>query len=204
MYSKNFRIIASSLFVALIFSLYLSLASFISSSEQIRSNVLRLHIRANSDSEIDQSLKLKVRDEVLKTGKEAFSGAENMEEAVEKCSAAAQKIKNTAETVIRENGFSYPVSVEIGRSFFPVRTYENDVTLPAGDYTAVKIVIGSGKGHNWWCVMFPPLCLPAAKGEKDLSDVLDEKEIRLTKSNPEIEVRFKICELIEKICSKAK
>jgi stage II sporulation protein R len=201
MFSKNFRIIVSSLLIAFVFSSYVSLASFVSSSEKIRSNVLRLHIRANSDSEVDQDLKLKVRDEVLKTGREAFSGVNSLSEAVKKGEKSKAEIQKTAEKVIRENGFSYPVSVEIGQSFFPVRTYENEVTLPAGDYTAVKIIIGSGEGHNWWCVMFPPLCLPAAEGEKDLSDVLDGESVHITKSNPKYEVRFKIAEIFEKICS---
>lgn len=204
MFTKETKIIISSLLIAFILSSYFSLASFVCSSEKIRSDVLRLHIRANSDSEADQRLKLKVRDEVLRAGRDIFSGAENLNEAVEKCTLATEKIQKTAQRVIYENGFSYPVSVEIGRSFFPVKTYENDVTLPAGDYTAVKIIIGSGKGHNWWCVMFPPLCLPAAQGDKSLSDVLEENEVKLTKSSPKYEVRFKICEIFEKLCSKSK
>lgn len=204
MFNKKFRIIVCSILIALILSSFTELASFVSSSEKIRSNVLRLHIRANSDSEADQQLKLKVRDEVLKTGGKAFYDVDTLQQAVEKSKKAKEEIRKTAEKVISDNGYSYPVRVEIGTSFFPVRTYENDVTLPAGDYTAVKIIIGSGKGHNWWCVMFPPLCIPAADGEKDLSSVLDENEIKLTKSNPKYEVRFKIAEIFEKLCSKAK
>ncbi len=204
MKNKNFQIIVSSLLIAFIFSSYLSLASFISSSDKIRRNVLRLHIKANSDSETDQNLKLKVRDEILKEGSYIFAGAQNLKDAVENCENARGKIQKTAEKVIRENGYDYSVKTEIGRSFFPVRTYENSVTLPAGDYTALKITIGGGKGHNWWCVMFPPLCLPAAEGEKTLSDVLENDEEKLVKSNPKYEFRFKIAELFEKICSKAK
>ena len=204
MLSEKSKIIISSLLISLILSSYVSLASFISSGEIIRKNVLRLHIRANSDSLCDQNLKLRVRDEILKTGAEAFSGADSLSEAVEKSERAKQDLKQTAERVIRENGFSYPVSVEIGTSFFPVRTYENDITLPAGDYTAVKITIGEGRGHNWWCVMFPPLCLPAADGEKELESVLGSREMKLAKTNPRYEVRFKIAELFEKICSKQK
>jgi len=204
MNNKNFQIIVSSLLIAFIFSSYLSLATFISSSDKIRQNVLRLHIKANSDCETDQNLKLKVRDEILKESNNIFSDAKNLEDAVINCKNAKEEIQKTAESVIKESGFSYPVKVEIGRSFFPVRTYENSVTLPAGDYTALKITIGEGKGHNWWCVMFPPLCLPAAEGEKSLSDVLDENEESLVKSSPKYEFRFKIAELFEKICSKAK
>ncbi|MBE6836123.1 MAG: stage II sporulation protein R [Ruminococcaceae bacterium] len=204
MRNKNFKIIVSSILIGLIFSSYISLASFISSSENIRANVLRLHIKANSDSDFDQSLKLKVRDEILKVGDGLFSGVKTLDEAVEKSEKTGSVFEETARRVIKENGCDYPVRVEIGKSFFPVKTYENGVTLPAGDYTAVKILIGEGKGHNWWCVMFPPLCLPAAEGEKELSDVLDEDAFNLTKSNPKYEVRFKIAELFEKICSKAK
>ncbi|MBO4338821.1 MAG: stage II sporulation protein R [Clostridia bacterium] len=204
MKNKNFQIIVSSLLIAFIFSSYMSLSSFMASGENIRNNVLRLHIKANSDSDEDQSLKLKVRDEILKESPEIFSGVKNLKDAVKNCENAKKKIQKTAEKVIRENGYDYSVKTEIGRSFFPVKTYENEVTLPAGDYTALKITIGEGKGHNWWCVMFPPLCLPAAEGEKTLSDVLDENEESLVKSNPKYEFRFKIAELFEKICSKSK
>ncbi|MCR4563044.1 MAG: stage II sporulation protein R [Clostridiales bacterium] len=204
MKNKNFQIIVSSLLIAFIFSSYMSLSSFMASGEIIRNNVLRLHIKANSDSDEDQSLKLKVRDEILKESPEIFSGVKNLKDAVKNCENAKKKIQKTTEKVIRENGYDYSVKTEIGRSFFPVKTYENEVTLPAGDYTALKITIGEGKGHNWWCVMFPPLCLPAAEGEKTLSDVLDENEESLVKSNPKYEFRFKIAELFEKICSKSK
>ena len=204
MKNKNFQIIVSSLLIAFIFSSYMSLSSFMASGENIRNNVLRLHIKANSDSDEDQSLKLKVRDEILKESPEIFSGVKNLKDAVKNCENAKKKIQKTAEKVIRENGYDYSVKTEIGRSFFPVKTYENEVTLPAGDYTALKITIGEGKGHNWWCVMFPPLCLPAAEGEKTLSDVLDENEESLVKINPKYEFRFKIAELFEKICSKSK
>ena len=173
------------------------------SSENIRKNVLRLHIKANSDADYDQRLKLKIRDEILKETGYVFEGASDLEDAVIGCENAEESIKKTAEKVIAENGYNYSVKVEIGRSFFPVRTYEN-VTLPAGDYTALKITIGEGKGHNWWCVMFPPLCLPAAEGDKTLSDVLSEDEENLTKSDPKYEFRFKIAEIFEKICSREK
>jgi len=204
MQNKTFRIIISSLLIGFIFSSYMSLASFIISSENIRSSVLRLHIKANSDTETDQNLKLKVRDEILKESANIFSGANTLEDAVINCSHSKEELLKTAQRVVDENGFSYPVTVEIGRSFFPVKTYENQITLPAGDYTALKITIGEGKGHNWWCVMFPPLCLPAAEGEKTLSDVLGKDGEELTESNPKYEFRFKIAELIEKICSKEK
>ena len=203
MKNKNFQVAVSSLLIGLIFSSYLSLSSFMISSENIRKNVLRLHIKANSDTDFDRQLKLKVRDEILKESSDIFSGASDLEDAVKNCENAKEKIQKTAEKTIAENGYNYPVKIEIGRSFFPVKTYEN-TTLPAGDYTALRITIGEGKGHNWWCVMFPPLCLPAAEGEKSLSDVLSEDEENLTKQNPKYEFRFKIAELIEKFCSKAK
>jgi len=204
MKNEKLRIIISSLLIGLILYSAFETGQFFSSSEKIRSRVLRLHIRANSDSPEDQALKLLVRDEILKAGKEAFSGAENLNEALSKIEESKSFLEKTARKVIEENGFDYPVRIETGIEFFKTRTYENEVTLPAGDYTAVKVIIGDGKGENWWCVMFPPMCLPAAEGEKELSDVLSEKEENLTKKNPRFEIRFKIVELIEKIRIKLK
>jgi stage II sporulation protein R len=201
MFNQKSKIIVSSLLIALILASFMSVASFSASSAQIRSSVLRLHIRANSDSQEDQNLKLKVRDEILNSCYDIFSDAKNISEALEQAETEKAKIELAAKRVIAENGFSYPVKVEIGTSFFPTKTYENSVTLPAGEYMAVRVIIGSGEGHNWWCVMFPPLCVPAAKGDAQLSDVLTDDALKLTEKKPEYDVRFKIVEVIERLFS---
>ena len=161
---------------------------------------MRLHIRANSDSAEDQNLKLKVRDAVLEYGKTAFSDVTSLSDAKKKAILLCDDFQNVAQKTVYENGFNYDVKVKVSKELFSVRTYGN-VTLPAGEYNALCMEIGEGKGKNWWCVMFPMLCIPAAKGETDMSDVLTDDELELTKKNPKYDVRFKIAEIYEKITS---
>ncbi len=173
--------------------------SFASACEEIRSSVLRMHVVANSDSDEDQCLKLKVRDAVLEAGKEYFDNSESAAQAEEKLVPVKDELEWVAKKVVEENGYDYDVKVNIGNAYFPTKTYDGDVTLPAGEYEAVNVIIGSGQGHNWWCVMFPPMCLPAAESDTELNEVLSEREYEIVKSNPKFEPRFKIVEWYEKI-----
>lgn len=175
-----------------------SVGGFIRTSERISSDVLRLHVLANSDSDEDQALKLKVRDAVLQEGKDIFSGEMNVHNAEEKIACKKEMLIKRAQSVIDENGFDYGVDVVVTDEYFQTRSY-GDLTLPAGRYTAVKVTLGEAQGHNWWCVMFPPLCLPAAQEKTDVDMYLDKNEVKLVKSNPEYDVRFKIVEWYEKI-----
>lgn len=119
--------------------------------------LIRFHVIANSDSKSDQELKLKVRDAVLKEIGPKLESSANKEESKKILNDNLDLIKDTAIQEIIKNGKSYPVSVTLGKSLFPVKMY-NDITLPPGEYDALKVVIGGGEGANWWCVMFPPLC----------------------------------------------
>lgn len=134
----------------------------VSASAQVKTDTLRLHIIANSDSDFDQELKLKVRDRVLEYTGELFAEVSGKTEAEALAKYSANEIKSVAEEVIAENGADYSVSVEITNMWFETRSYDG-FTLPAGDYDAVRIIIGAGEGHNWWCVMYPPLCVPGAE-----------------------------------------
>lgn len=201
---ENRRKLELSLFCGLFIAVLLSITSFGASCGEIRQNVLRMHVIANSDSESDQTLKLQVRDAVLAEGKELFDGSLTAEQAENILDSDKERLRAAAESVIRENGYDYNVTVEIGKDFFTTRTYDGRVTLPAGEYEAVRVIIGEGKGQNWWCVMFPPLCLPAAEAEADIGDVLSDREERLVESDPKYEARFKIIEIFEKIAEKAK
>lgn len=134
----------------------------VSASTQVKTDTLRLHIIANSDSDFDQELKLKVRDRVLEYADGLFAEASGKTEAEALAKYSASDIKAVAEEVIAESGANYSVSVEITNMWFETRSYDG-FTLPAGDYDAVRIIIGAGEGHNWWCVMYPPLCLPGAE-----------------------------------------
>ena len=191
------RKIAISVAVGVVCSIAVSIISFAITCNGIRQDVLRLHVIAASDSEEDQSLKLRVRDGVLSAGAEIFDGSVNVENAVEKLTPELERLEHTAENIVKENGFDYEVNVTLSREFFATRTYEN-VTLPAGKYLAVRVVIDEGRGKNWWCVMFPSLCLPAAAVKTEIDDVLNEKEVQLVSRNPKYEPRFKIVEIIEK------
>ena len=176
----------------------LSVSGFINTSSNIRDDVLRLHVLANSDTVEDQNLKLKVRDAVLEEGKDIFDGEINVENAEEKISIEKSRLIDAAENAVRQNGFDYDVDVFVTDEFFDTRSYGN-ITLPAGNYTAVKVTIGESAGHNWWCVMFPPMCLPAAEDKTEIDMYLNEDEIKVVKCNPEYDVRFKIVEWYEQI-----
>lgn len=178
-----------------------SCTSFAKQCAQIRGEVLRLHILANSDSAADQALKLKVRDAVLEEGAEIFEGASDLITAQGQIEAHTSRLKEIAEKTVKLNGYNYPVTVVVEKEYFNTRTYD-DVTLPAGQYSAVRILIGEGEGKNWWCVMFPPMCLPAAESEATIDQVLTEEGTELVKSNPKYEVRFKIVEIFEEIKEK--
>lgn len=187
-----------SILLVFLFVTIFSFTSFANECDEIRQSVLRLHILANSDSKEDQALKLKVRDAVLKEGSDIFNNASDRETAQQRIEKNSDRLVAIAKRVIEENGYDYDVQIKFSNEFFNTRTYD-DVTLPAGMYDAVRILIGSGEGKNWWCVMFPPMCLPAAESSAQIDDVLTENEVKIVKSNPEYEVRFKIVEVFEKI-----
>lgn len=163
----------------------------------IESNVLRLHIIANSDSEQDQSLKLMVRDGILSGYSEIFENSDGIDEIVATAKEHLSEIEKTAEKIIRENGFFYDVSCEVVKMDFDKKDYEN-FTMPKGFYNALRIKIGSAEGKNWWCVMYPPLCVPATT-EADLSEYLTEEEIDIITNPKRYEVRFKCVEIYEKL-----
>ena len=176
----------------------LSMVGFCGAGEDIESEVLRLHILANSDSEEDQTLKLKVRDGLLAYSETLFQNAATKAEAETIAKENLAQIQSEAEKIIRENGYDYGVQVYIKNMSFNTRVY-GDVTLPAGNYDAIRVVIGAGEGHNWWCVMFPPLCLPSATGT-ELNTVLNDEEQKIV-TDEHYTFKFKIVEIFESIVS---
>lgn len=187
------RIFELSAVVALFICIALCVG-FENDCEDIRDNVLRLHVIADSDSAEAQSVKLKVRDALIKEGRELFEGNMNIEAAQVRLSGSLDRMKEVAERTLRENGYTYSAEVELSECYFPTRQY-GSVTLPAGNYNALRVILGSGEGQNWWCVMFPPICLPAAsKDEAKLDDVLDEKSMDIVTGGKKYEVRFWIVE----------
>lgn len=168
----------------------------------IAENLIRLHVVANSDSDIDQNLKLKVRDAIVEEVGYLFSDNTNKETARREIEANIDDIECIAQKVVTEAGFDYDVSVTMGSADFPTKVYGN-VTLPAGTYEALKVVIGSGNGQNWWCVLFPPLCfvdeaaeMPTESQEILRSSMTDEQYAMVTDSGTmPIKVKFKAYEM---------
>ena len=171
----------------------LSTLGFFETSESVERAVLRLHVIANSNSAEDQTLKLQVRDALLRQGSALFGSLSGKEAAAREIREQLPLLEETAKQVVFSAGYSYPVLAELTEDFFPTRTY-GDVTLPAGQYEALRVVIGSGKGENWWCVMFPPLCVPAAQDTPTLEDALDPAALELVREDPKYELRFWIVE----------
>lgn len=187
--------------IGVVIALAASVIRFSASCDDIRGNVLRLHILANSDSEQDQQLKLKVRDRLLEEGSYYLEYAQNEEDAENIIRPQLEKLREVAAEEIRQQGFSYDVRVELGEEYFGTRSYK-DTTLPAGRYRALRVLIGSGEGKNWWCVMFPPMCLPAAEESSELDAVLTKDALEITQSDPQFEFRFKIVEWWESVFGK--
>lgn len=191
--------IEASILVALVICCAMNITAFSKQCDNIRDKMLRMHVIANSDSEADQALKLKVRDAVLQEGKEIFDGSVTADQAEEKILPHIEQLRQSALAVIKDEGYDYDVQITVQKEYFATRTYENSVTLPAGYYTAVKVIIGEGAGQNWWCVMFPPMCLPAADAECEISDVLTDEEANIVKNVDKYEFKFKIVEFFENL-----
>ena len=183
-----------SVICALICAMFVSFAHFDAACEDMRSNVLRLHIIANSDSKADQDLKLKVRDAILECSSDLFSGNTDLISATKTAHASIPYFNEIANNVIKENGFSYEASAEIGESYFETREYE-DFTLPAGDYESLIIKLGNDKGKNWWCVVFPAVCIPTADGK--LSDTIGETATKIAENPKKYVMKFKFIEIYE-------
>ena len=184
-----------SVLLGLLCAIFTSMAHFEAACDDLRQNVLRLHIIANSDSEADQAVKLLVRDKVLEQSADIFEGETELYRAEEKAVERLDEFCETAERVLSENGFSYGASAEIGDSYFETREYE-DFTLPAGNYRSLIIRLGKAEGKNWWCVIFPAVCIPAA-GEASLSDSTSDTSAQIAEHPQKYVMRFKTVEIYE-------
>ncbi len=183
--------------IALAICLFANITAFSNQCDGIRNKMLRMHVIANSDSVEDQNLKLKVRDAVLLKGKEIFDGSITADDAEEKIKPHIDELEQTALSVIKNEGLDYDVKITVQEDYFKTRVYNNSITLPAGYYTAVKVIIGEGEGKNWWCVMFPPMCLPAADSECEIDDVLNSEENKIVSNGNRYKLKFKIIEIYE-------
>lgn len=168
--------------------------------EEVKEKLIRFHVIANSDSEEDQNLKLKVKDEVVKYLYDYLKDSESLEESRNIILNNQEKVNNIAKEVIKREGYSYNIYSKLSIENFPEKEY-GSIILPQGEYEAFRIIIGEGQGKNWWCVMFPPLCfIDITKGQvndKKSMEVLDE-EIKETKEE-KVKIKSKFLEVIEDI-----
>lgn len=184
--------------------LFLSLALLIGllavlpihSESNIYESVLRLHVIANSDSEEDQALKLLVRDAILAETQKLLANISDKKSAELIILQNTEQLRLIAEKVVIENGFSYPVSITLGKEEYPTKNYES-CAFPSGEYTSLQIFIGDASGKNWWCVLYPPLCLSAATDKDAFASVGitdSQYQIITDTQNPKYKIRFKILE----------
>lgn len=192
----NLSVLLKSVSIAMVFLLVMSIVGFGESYDNIRENVLRLHILANSDTPEDQALKLKVRDAVLDMSEDIFAECRSESEAETAARGSLDEIQNIAQQTVIDNGYSYPVSAYICNMWFEDRVYD-DFTLPAGMYEAVRVEIGQAAGKNWWCVMFPSVCLPSAGGQ-GLDSTLSKEETEMCEQPDQYVVKFKVVELFHR------
>lgn len=189
---------------AIIIILYIafSFTYFTASSESVRGDVVRLHILANSDSEEDQEVKLLVRDALLNENTRLLSGGVNTENAEEYFLENKEKLLETAKETLEKNNFNYDALISLGKEYFATKRY-GELIFPAGEYTSLKIVLGEGKGHNWWCVMFPPLCVPAADDveadESKTADYLTHGGEKIVNGGNKYVIKFKLLEIYEEL-----
>ena len=178
------------------------LAGFGQRCAQVRQEVLRLHILANSDSEADQALKLRVRDAVLEETGGLFAAAGTLEEAQAAALENLPAIEAAARRALAEAGSDAPVKAELTRMYFNTREYGEDTTLPAGEYQALRLSIGEARGRNWWCVMFPPLCVPAAEtAVEGQESKAAAEDIEALNQEPHYRLSFAVVEWLEELAA---
>ena len=178
----------------MIFAGVIAVFPFYHSCHELTGDVLRIHIKANSNSAADQSLKLAVRDRVRRECSALFDSCDSKDEALAVTQAHLQQLRAAAADEVRAQGFDYPVSAQTGLAYFNTRFYDR-YTMPAGWYDALRLTIGDGDGDNWWCVIYPSLCVGAAC-EDQMEDRLSEGEYTVVTSD-QLDFRFKLVEYFE-------
>jgi len=163
-------------------------------------SVIRLHVIANSDSRADQELKYQVRDRILTEAAALYQPGDDLQQVRKSMEDNLTLLAQAGREVVEEQGYDYPVSAKLERTWFPTKKY-TDFALPAGNYTALRIVVGEGKGENWWCVAFPPLCLGSVSETVDeaaaAGNFTPEQVSLITGESGGYVVKFKAMELWE-------
>ena len=204
--NKKLKFILILIFLLSIYIYFSALSYVNATSNDLKNNLFRLHVIANSDSKEDQNLKYIVRDNLLDYMNSLCANCSTKEEAISIAKEHINDFEKIATNTIIEHGYSYNISVEIGNFEFPTKQY-GDISLPAGYYDALRVKIGESKGQNWWCVMFPPLCfvdvtsgVVPEDSKKLLRENLSEEDFTLISDNSssEINFKFKLLEIFSK------
>lgn len=193
--------VKNSLILLFLLFLYISISaiSYVNAvSSDIENSVFRLHVIANSDTKEDQDLKYKVRDNLIEYMNSLCKDITSKEEAIKISKLHEEDFLNIANNTIKENGYSYPVTIEFGNFSFPTKDY-GDISLPAGYYDALRVKIGEAKGQNWWCVMFPPLCfvnissgIVPEESKELIKQELNDEEYSIVTKEESSNIQFKI------------
>ena len=170
----------------------------VKTSEGISNKVFRLHILANSDSTKDQNIKLMLKNYILENTQDIIGG-KTLDEAIKNAKNNTKEITDMCNDYLKSKGLEYKVKVNVVKEYFKTRVYD-DFTLPAGKYSSLKIEIGEGDGHNWWCIVFPSVCLSACS--ESMSDYLDDDEMKFVSNT--YSPKFKVVELYESVKEKIK
>ena len=187
--------------ISLLFALCVTLCTGLfakAEQQRLSGELIRLHVIANSDSTSDQSAKLKVRDSVLRLLTAKLDGVTDINEAKELIENSFPQLCYAARQSLLQDGKYYSVSAELGNEDYPTRQYDG-FSLPAGDYISLRIILGEGKGHNWWCVVFPPLCMSSVEDKDAFSGLSDESAKLIIADSGDYKLKFRIIELYQQL-----
>ena len=196
-HTRKRRLLGRALVCGFVLAALCSFFPFAAACGQLPRDVVRLHVVANSNGAEDQAVKLLVRDAVLEEAARWYQGAGSMEEASSQLCTHLQSIAGAARQVLGEQGVGYSATAQMTEMYFPTRDY-GDFRLPAGRYRTLRVTLGEGAGKNWWCVVFPSLCLPAATQEEALL-TLPEGERQVVEGGQNVQVKLKAVELWESL-----
>ena len=196
-HTRKHGLLGKALVCGFLLAAFCSFFPFAAACGQLPRDVVRLHVVANSNGAEDQAVKLLVRDAVLEEAARWYQGAGSMEEASSQLCTHLQSIAGAARQVLGEQGVGYSATAQMTEMYFPTRDY-GDFRLPAGRYRTLRVTLGEGAGKNWWCVVFPSLCLPAATQEEALL-TLPEGERQVVEGGQDVQVKLKAVELWESL-----
>ncbi|NLW64681.1 MAG: stage II sporulation protein R [Clostridiales bacterium] len=185
--------------LSLLFALCISLCTGLwahAQQQKLSSQLVRLHIIAESDSDEDQALKLKVRDSVLELLTPALEEAEGVADAQTIIEQRLDELREVAKKAMSEGGHIPKAEASLSVESYPTRMYDG-FALPAGDYLSLRIILGEGKGHNWWCVVFPPLCMTAVEDSETFTGLSEDASELIVAEEGEYRLRFRVIELFE-------